>query len=242
MRKLFTDARSNAKTRKRLTAERIRAVILHFMPAALAGFGSVCAWSTAGCRAACLNVSGRGQVSGPLALSNLLRSPIHRARFDRVRLFFENRVEFFEGLDRELAALVRSAERSEFLPVARLNGTSDISWERFGVMERNPRVTFYDYTKSRRRAVEWAGGRMPTNYHLTYSATERDNAVDINAMLRGGINVAIPYRGAFPKTAFGFPVIDGTESDWRFRDSVGRVVALKASGRARRDSSGFVRG
>jgi hypothetical protein len=43
-----------------------------------------------------------------------------------------------------------------------------------------------------------------------------------------------------PETYLGKPVIDGDVSDLRFLDPKGVIVGLKAKGKAKKDSSGFV--
>jgi hypothetical protein len=138
-----------------------------------------------------------------------------------------------------------------------LNGTSDLPWERFPVTVDGvdyphvfaafPAVTFYDYTKWPVRLRPLVAG-IP-NYSLTFSLAEsnEDKAADA---LAAGINVAAVYavkRGQ-PFPACGMiggriaPIIDGDESDLRFRDpQTGVIVGLRAKGRAIRDRSGFVR-
>jgi len=48
------------------------------------------------------------------------------------------------------------------------------------------------------------------------------------------------FRGTLPETWHGFDVIDGDESDLRFRDGTGKVVGLVEKGMAKKDESGFV--
>jgi hypothetical protein len=103
-------------------------------------------------------------------------------------------------------------------------------------MQAFPHVQFYDYTKipiTRRR-------NRPANYHLTFSLSERNEA-DAKRALTAGVNVAavFPTRD-FPPTYLGTPVIVGDESDLRFTDPRGVVVALYAKGSAKHDASGFV--
>ena len=216
----------------------IEAAVMHLAPAGLAGFGSVCPWASAGCKAACLNTSGRAQTRLELDdRAGLLAHPIHGARIRRTERFFTDRTQFFADLDRELTNLTKRAQRKGRMPVVRLNGTSDIPWEQFGVIERHPEIQFYDYTKSKARALS----DLPANYHLTLSRTETDTDADVLAVLDRGVNVAVVFGGPELPGWFGDrEVIDGTKDDWRFKDPTGVIVGLLALGRAKRDRSGFV--
>lgn len=96
-----------------------------------------------------------------------------------------------------------------------------------------PDVQFYDYTKRANRRD------LPANYHLTFSLSE-DNDERAQIALENGLNVAAVFR-ALPETFLGRKVVDGDESDLRFKDERGVIVGLKAKGDARKDTSGFVR-
>ena len=51
-------------------------------------------------------------------------------------------------------------------------------------------VQFYDYTKITKRALAFATGDTPENYHLTFSKTENNDADCIKVLEAGG-NVAV---------------------------------------------------
>ena len=53
------------------------------------------------------------------------------------------------------------------------------------------------------------------------------------------MNVAVVFH-KLPETYLGRPVINGDETDLRFLDPKGVVVGLKAKGKAKKDTSGFV--
>jgi hypothetical protein len=55
-----------------------------------------------------------------------------------------------------------------------------------------------------------------------------------------GGNVAVVFRNKLPKQWEDRKVIDGDESDLRFKDPQGCVVGLVEKGDAKKDSSGFV--
>lgn len=240
---LLTDAKSNAKTAKQATGHTFEAVIMHFAPAALAHRNTVCPWSTEGCRRACLNTSGRSQFWGRLTRKNLMKYAIHRARIARTQLYWKNRDLFFEILYTELHALQKRADKKGIQAVVRLNGTSDIAWERIkpDMFRDFPRMKFYDYTKSTDRALiqkqEWG---FPQNYHITYSRSEYDTDEIIRYLLAHGVSVAVVFKDSLPDIYLGHTVIDGTTHDFRFLDAPGSVVGLTAKARAKTDDTGFV--
>jgi len=101
-----------------------------------------------------------------------------------------------------------------------------------------PEVQFYDYTKIPK---PWL--RQLPNYSLTFSLSEVNLELALDA-LRHQVNVAVVFdtrKGeSLPETWHGYRVIDGDVSDLRFTDPMGVVVGLRAKGRAKRDTSGFV--
>jgi hypothetical protein len=222
--------------------------ILYLAPHTIAGVGNLCADATEGCMAGCLYTAGRGVFTS-----------VQRARIAKTKRFKADRAGFMAQLVKDIAALVRKARRAGMTPVVRLNGTSDLPWERIApgveregealgnLMAAFPDVQFYDYTKSVRRARAHAYGEMPTNYHLTFSRSEC-NTNDCLSVLASGGNVAVVFgtrKGEqLPIRWNNFTVLDGDSSDLRFRDTskgvYGYVVGLRAKGPARRDRSGFV--
>lgn len=220
--------------------------VLHLAPARLSGF-NVCPMATAGCIAACLNTAGRGGIFAKGQTTNA----IQRARIARTRWYFEDRPAFLAQLRAEIAAHVRRAKRLGLKPAVRLNGTSDIPWERVApeLFSAFPEVQFYDYTKVAKRAR--SPEALPANYRLTYSLSE-DPASHGHArdVLAAGGNVAVVFRSKAVREqriasgavmgAYVWPVIDGDLTDLRFTDPPGSIVGLYAKGKARADRSGFV--
>jgi hypothetical protein len=146
------------------------------------------------------------------------------------------------------------AQRMGLKLAVRLNGTSDLPWEKFrmtvdGVEYRNimslfPDVQFYDYTKIPQRALKaLAGGDWPSNYHLTFSAAD-GNHDDARLVLSMGGNVACvaASRDVAERAFAGAPVdaIDGDAHDLRFLDGAHGLAVLTPKGRAKKDTSGFV--
>ena len=225
----------NAKT---LKGEKVgfRTFGLHLSPAAKSGF-NVCQWSSAGCRAACLDTAGRGCMSN-----------VQTARIAKTKRFFKDNFAFMSDLRIEIGKAIKSAARKNLTPCFRLNLTSDIPWEnirkhradKINVMEEFPQVNFYDYTKGFYRMRAWLDGKMPDNYHLTFSRSEETSDDRIKKILSLGGNVAVVFRGSLPKTYLGSPVVDGDENDLRFKDPKGVVVGLVEKGLAKKDETGFV--
>ena len=223
----------NAKT---LKGEKVgfRTFGLHLSPANKSGF-NVCQWSSAGCRAACLDTAGRGCMSN-----------VQNSRIAKTQRFFKDNFGFMSDLRIEIGKAIKSAARKSLTPCFRLNLTSDIPWENMkkgsktSVIEEFPEVNFYDYTKGFTRMMAWLDGKMPDNYHLTFSRSEETSDERMENILSLGGNVAVVFRGSLPKTYLGFPVVDGDENDLRFKDGKGVVVGLVEKGLAKKDETGFV--
>jgi hypothetical protein len=151
--------------------------------------------------------------------------------------------EFYLGqLEKQIARLVAKARASRLTPCVRLNGSSDIPFERmrYGpdrktLLERFPTVQFVDYTKSKGRM-----GKGPGNLSLTFSRSETNEAQCLD-VLASGQNVAVVFANGLPKEWMGYSVIDGDLHDLRHLDPKGVVIGLVPKGnKAKRDLSGFV--
>jgi len=205
--------------------------ILHLAPSDLSG-KNTCPKATAGCKAACLNTAGRGGMFKRGETTNT----IQKARIRKTKYFYEDRAGFMLDLAYDIMKAIKQAERKGFIPVFRLNGTSDLSWEKYevpvfctrNIFELFPNVQFYDYTKVLGRKVEGIN-----NYHLTFSRAE-SNDNDVVQALAAGMNVAAVYD-TIPEGMYS-----ADESDLRFLDPKVGVIGLKAKGKAKKDYSGFV--
>ena len=135
---------------------------------------------------------------------------------------------------------IKQASKLGLTPVFRLNGTSDLSWEKYevegykNIFEAFPGVQFYDYTKVLGRKVQ----DIP-NYHLTFSAADGNQQDVVNAAIQG-MNIAMVFD-KLPEAYMGRKVINADDTDLRFLDPRGVIAGLKAKGRAKKDTSGFVR-
>ena len=184
---------------------------------------NLCSHASKGCAKACLFSSGA-------------------ARFDRVQedkrnkteWFLDNRVEFLLKLDAEIEVIKNKAKHqtSENIPVIRLNGTSDIAFEKFkirdgkNIFELHPTIQFYDYTKNYFRMRK----ELPSNYHLTFSQSEDNKEIAMQLMSEGK-NVAVVFgvkkESELPTSYNGYTVVNGDESDLRFLDEKNVIVGLK---------------
>ena len=209
--------------------------ILHLAPADLSG-KETCPKRTAGCTAACLNTAGRGGMFKRGENTNM----IQQARIRKTKMFFEDRDAFMAQLIKDIRLGIKQAAKLGLTPVFRLNGTSDLAWEKYeaaagkNIFELFDYVQFYDYTKVLGRKV--AGIK---NYHLTFSAAD-GNDVDVARAVAQGMNVAAVFD-KLPETYMGRPVINADDTDLRFLDPKGVIAGLKAKGRAKKDNTGFVR-
>ena len=204
--------------------------IQYLAPARESGIANVCKWSTIGCRAVCLNDSGR-----------LGMAPAQVAQRVRTIFLVTEPAAYLVQLRRETRLQKRRAVKLGVPHVCRLNGTSDITYDRVaGLAAYLPDVDkFQDYTKRPHHMVAPAG--PDTAWHLTMSATERtvtaDDYVDGMAVV-----VNVPRGHELPRRWYGRPVIDGDKDtgDIRLDDhkTPRAVVLLRAKGRARRSAAG----
>ena len=218
--------------------------ILHLAPADLSGYNT-CPKATTGCTAACLNTAGRGGMFKKGETTNV----IQKARIRKTKMFFEDRITFMNLLVKDIQLGIKQAAKKGLIPVFRLNGTSDLSWEKYEVLVNEqsytnvfmafPEIQFYDYTKILGRKVTGLG-----NYHLTFSDAD-GNDDDVLKAFEQGYNVAtvfgIKKSQPMPETYNDVPVFNGDDSDLRFLDPKGVVVGLYAKGKAKKDTSGFVK-
>ena len=241
--KLLTTPTANPKIAKGLAAN-YATYILHLAPASLSGYNT-CAKATTGCKIACLNLAGRGGMMKKGENTNV----IQQARIRKTKMFFENREVFFQLLIKDIELAIKQSAKKNLIPVIRLNGTSDLAWEKYGfthngveynnIFELFSNIQFYDYSKILGRKVSDIN-----NYSLTFSAAD-GNDNDVIKAINQGYNIAtvfgIKKTLAMPETYNGLPVFNGDESDLRFLDPKGVVVGLYAKGKAKKDTSGFVK-
>ena len=231
---------NNAKTIKGDGTE-FETAIMYLAPADQVTRTTLCPMAIiAGCKEGCLNTAGRGRMNG-----------VQAAR-ERKSQWYENDCDgFMAQLVDDVARFERYCQRKGVQGAVRLNGTSDIPFERIAVpgfaniMEAFPGIQFYDYTKTSNRVKR----ALPANYHLTLSYSEASGMYQETVERHAdetGVNVAVVFRDAETRARYmargfmGREVIDGDKTDLRFTDPAGVVVGLYAKGSAKRDTSGFV--
>ena len=203
--------------------------ILHLAPASIGGV-NICASSSPVCVNLCLNTSGRGQMTS-----------VQKSRLNKKYYFLADRLKFLNHLDREIKLSSERAKRKKLKYTVRLNGTSDLPFERYrlengkNLMENNPNVQFIDYTKVTNRLFQ----KLPKNYSLTYSQAE-NNLDNVKKILKTKYNIATVFRKKLPKKWLGRRVINGDKHDLRHLDPKKVVVGLIAKGRAIKNFNGFV--
>ena len=233
------------------TKEGYITAIMYLAPAELSG-KNVCSFSTAGCRAVCLNQAGRGAFTY-----------IQQSRLNRTRYFLIHRKDFLNNLVLRISNFLIYAEKKNLIPVIRLNGTSDIPFENIkiklsdlleykkldnkkhkkvftafiqkdgikehlNIMSIFSNVQFYDYTK-------YPMNRRPkaltqSNYDLTFSRAENNEAEALEYMRNFQGRSSFVFSDALPKTYKGFKVINADETDLRFLEPKNVITGLVFKG------------
>jgi hypothetical protein len=241
-------AGNNTKTIKGDKASQYVTAIMYLAPADLSGVGNVCPMAgMAGCKAGCLNLAGMG-----------IYNSVQQARINKTKRFFADQDKFMNDLAKDVMKFQTKCHKEGRLPAVRLNGTSDIQFERIrvnnykNIMDMFPLVQFYDYTKIAKRVY----GELPSNYHLTLSHSEASSAyANITAIAHDDIGASVavvvrtkeqaqalidmgtmPNYGRYPNAS----IVSGDITDLRFLDPIGSVIVLYAKGKAKKDTSGFV--
>ena len=217
---------------------------IHYMaPHSTAGVGNLCQGASIGCMAICL-----GKYSGQASMVKDLENGTNSVRDSRIakaQMFMRERETYLGHLGRQIGRLVAKADSESLRPCIRLNGSTDIPFERmrFGadrltLLERFPDVQFVDYTKIFSRLA-----KAPANLSLTFSRSETNEAECLQA-LASGHNVAVVFGAGLPATWHGYEVISGDLHDLRHLDpraARGYVIGLTPKGaKAKKDTSGFV--
>lgn len=222
---LLAKGSTNAKTAK----NELPTYIMYLAPFTTAGHANVCTEATDGCTQACLFTAGMG------AFSNVMNARIAKTEF-----YFTKRNEFCNQLYSELGRISSKGIKS----AVRLNGTSDLDFvgilkNRIGLdILKLPNLHFYDYTKHLGKALKYKN--LP-NYTVTFSRSETNEQECLQALSQG-INVAVVFdhRKPLPATYLGYPVIDGDAADDLMLTHKGVILGLKAKGKAKKDTTGFV--
>jgi len=238
--KLLTKPTAQPKAEKSMSVG-YATFVLHFAQYDLSG-RNVCPWAGL-CTLDCLGKEGRGGINAGTMDDIRARNTnkIQLARLRRTDWFFSDRPAFLVRLRREIRNARKWAEKRGLRLAMRLNGTSDVVWERIDptLFVEFADVVFYDYTK----APFIVRDELPANYSLTFSFGG-DNWHNFGESLANGRNASVVFRvkrnGALPSTFAGLPVIDGDKTDARFLDRSGVIVGLRAKGRSIKSTSKFI--
>lgn len=177
---------------------------------------NVCSHASKGCAESCLVGSGFGG----------MYTSVKQGRIDKTEYFLKDRVGFLHQLKDEIAKAIKKNEGKAIVTI-RLNGTSDLPYEKYKVFEGKnifeiyPDVQFYDYTKNYLRFDK----ELPKNYHLTFSRSETNNDKAMELLSRG-FNVAMVFD-KLPDTYQGYKVINADLDDLRFLDDKNVICGLK---------------
>jgi len=205
-----------------------RTAVLHLAPYKLSS-RNVCPSASPECIKACLNTAGRGQ-----------QNNVQAARLRKTEYFHKNRSGFLWQLSNEIEILKKRSKKAGYKFAVRLNGTSDLSFERFKhldgqtLMDAHPDVQFYDYTKVYNRLT-----RDINNYYIMFSYSGTNKVYCMEALHRG-YNVAVVFGQTLPTRFWRHKVFDGDNHDLRFNDPGHRIIGLRAKGRARRMQNEFI--
>lgn len=182
---------------------------------------NLCSHASKGCAKACLFNSGAARFDR-----------VQNGKINKTEYYLANRKNFMLKLHNEITKIEAKFKDSDTIPTVRLNGTSDIPFEKFkivddkNIFELHPNIQFYDYTKNYLRFEK----ELPKNYHLTFSMSE-DNKDICFDLLSKGHNVAMVFavknENELPTEYQGYKVINGDEDDLRFLDEQNVIVGLK---------------
>lgn len=183
----------------------------------------LCKFRTENCTAGCLGLDGMGSMDS-----------VRSARANKTKFFYYDEEKFLQKMDKELTREKAKARAAGYNFAVRLNGTSDVLWEKSSItgksiMELHPDVQFYDYTKYPMQVRK----NLPPNYHITYSYTGLPGSEAFSRAWNehNGTNTAVVFADGMPAEFLGRPVIDGDATDLRFLDPKGVIVGLHTKGK-----------
>jgi hypothetical protein len=204
---------------------------------------NLCPFASKGCAEACLYSAGRG------AFTN-----VKTARMNKTEYFVQDPKTFTAQLILEIEFLRIRAKREGKQIAVRLNGTADIdflflfkkyhNWDYEEKAERPgdkvSGIYFYDYTPNKAKYFRYQW----TKYALIFSRKE-DNEEEVKEVLNRNGKVSAVFLETTKKPNYkGYPIYDGDERDDKIIDlanvSTGLILSLKAKGKAKKDTTGFV--
>lgn len=247
---------SNSKIEKTPAGVPIINSGISLAPSKRSGVRNACPAATPACIAACvLWFAGR-----------TVTAVVRGAAIARTMLLHYAPAVFHSRLDAEIDAQEAAAADAGARSFCRPNAASD---EDYGpsIAARHPQTTFYDYSKVRQRVRDYLTGKLPPNYHISYSVHEHSEFRDVAEFLRAGGNVVVVVDSYYwgPSKRYGtlpesvtfrgpsgeeltVPAIDGDVYDIRTPefDGRGNAVCLRLKSQSNRvkeaaRKSGFAR-
>jgi hypothetical protein len=113
-----------------------RTAILYLAPANMSGVNVCPMAKLAACADACLNTSGRGAMTG-----------VQMSRLRKTLFWLQYQQEAVALIKSEIRMFEARAKKQGWTLLVRLNGTSNLRFENYGIVQSYPNVQFYDYTK-----------------------------------------------------------------------------------------------
>lgn len=219
----------NGKTPKGEAANWLTAILYMAPHTSGGGKTTLCPMSTPDCRAMCLASAGLSGLPKQLG-----------AKLTRTFMFNNDRERFLDLLLADIEKLKRIAAIEGMKPALRLNGSSDVTWERIVPGWEDLGLQRYDYTK-----IWLEHRRVDPAYHLTFSYESEKDAPRALDYLAAGHSVAavvpedLKHRAVLANERLrlgrhvDFTVVDGDLADTRFLDPPGSLVLLKPKGHVR---------
>lgn len=226
--RLLSDGKTNAKT----TKNSLKTFILYLTPGTV-GKKNMCPKASAGCLQACLYTAG---------FAGVYKS-VNAARLRKTEFFISNKQAFILQLSNEIMKQYVKAKKGGYKIAFRLNGTSDLDfifmlqkYAGLDISSLSDFCAFYDYTKLLSKAIRYKDHK---NYTVTFSRSETNQA-ETDQAIKLGINVAAVFSDDLPQRYKGAVVVDGDKSDLVMLYNKNVILGLKAKGKAKKDTSGFV--
>ena len=136
-----------------------------------------------------------------------------KSRKAKSEYFVNDTDTFIKQLIREIKNQEKRALKKNKKPVVRLNGFTDIDYNKYGIFKLFPNVQFYDYSADYERVLN----NNNPNLHYTFSY-KGNNLKECIELLKNDVSIAvidIPENQFF--NDYDVEHIDGDKHDFRFK-------------------------
>jgi hypothetical protein len=136
-----------------------------------------------------------------------------KSRKAKSEYFVNDTDTFIKQLIREIKNQEKRALKKNKKPVVRLNGFTDIDYDKYGIFKLFPNVQFYDYSADYERVLN----NNNPNLHYTFSY-KGNNLKECLELLKNDVSIAVidvPENQFFNK--YDIEHIDGDKHDFRFK-------------------------